>query len=106
MSGYPSIVGAPSDGELAWYAIDWHSCRRTVRRLQARIVKAVKVGRWRSVRSLQRLLVRSTCAKLLAVKQVTDNRGKRTAGVDGELWSTPEAKVKVVDRLGSRGYRP
>lgn len=106
MSGYPSIVGASSDGELAWYAIDWHSCRHTVRRLQARIVKAVKVGRWRSVRSLQRLLVRSTCAKLLAVKQVTDNRGKRTAGVDGELWSTPEAKVKAVDRLGSRGYHP
>ncbi len=106
MSGYPSIAGAPSASELAWYAIDWHSCRRTVRRLQTRIVKAVKAGRWRTVRSLQRLLVRSTSAKLLAVKQVTDNRGKRTAGVDGELWSTPEAKIKAVSRLERRGYHP
>ncbi len=57
MSGYPNIVGAPFASELAWNAIDWHSSRRTVRRLQAHIVKAVitaippgSVNNWAFVR--------------------------------------------------------
>ncbi len=68
-------------------------------------MQAVKAERWRAVRDLQRLLVRSTSAKALAVRQVTDNRGKRTAGVDGIIWSTPKAKAKAITELGRRGYQ-
>ena len=42
----------------------------------------------------------------LAVKRVTSNRGKNTAGVDHELWLTPEAKFKAINKLKRRGYRP
>ncbi|WP_305955949.1 reverse transcriptase N-terminal domain-containing protein [Pseudomonas sp. D(2018)] len=41
-----------------------------------------------------------------AVKRVTENRGKRTPGVDGKIWSTPEAKFKGAHALQHRGYRP
>ena len=57
------------------------------------------------VRSLQRLLVRSTAAKVLAVRRVTDNRGKRTPGVDGVVWRSSGAKAKAIGTLGRRGYQ-
>jgi RNA-directed DNA polymerase len=44
------------------------------------------------VRKLQQLLTRSFSTKAIAVKRVTENKGKRTAGVDGETWNTPVAK--------------
>ena len=65
-----------------------------MRSLQSRIVKAWQEGRRRKVRALQRLLTRSLSGKALAVKRVTENQGKRTAGVDGATWSTPDAKSR------------
>ena len=55
-----------------------------VSRLQARIVKAQEAGKWNKARVLQRLLVRSHSARLLAVERVSHNDGKKTPGVDGE----------------------
>jgi RNA-directed DNA polymerase len=55
---------------------------------------------------LQRLLTRSRSGKLLAVKRVTENKGKRTAGVDGEIWATPMSKLKASQSLMHRGYQP
>jgi len=100
------VAGPPCGDALDWHAIDWRRCRRIVRRLQTRLVQAVKAGRWRTVRNLQRLLVRCTAAKALAVRQVTDNRGQRTAGVDGVVWTTPAAKANAIGELGRRGYQP
>lgn len=64
------------------------------------------MGRWNKVQALQRILTRSFYAKVLAVKRVTSNRGKRTAGVDGQLWSTPKSKMTAVRQMRHRGYRP
>jgi RNA-directed DNA polymerase len=89
-----------------WNGLDWSSVHRTVRRLQTRIAKAVRNGDWRDAKRLQRLLVRSTSGKALAVRQVTENRGRKTPGVDRETWSTPEHKWKAVQSLQTRGYRP
>ena len=75
-----------------WNSIDWEKARRIVNRLQTRIVKAVKAEDKQKVRSLQRLLARSFSGKLIAVKRVSENRGKRTAGVDGKLIDTPAKK--------------
>jgi RNA-directed DNA polymerase len=77
---------------------------RYVRRLQARIVKAVKQGKWRLVRHLQRLLSHSVSGRLLAVRRVTENRGKKTPGVDGIVWDTPEKKMNAVERLKQSNY--
>lgn len=99
-------VPAFSHQANSWHTIDWYVAERKVRGLQVRIAKATKQQQWRKVKALQRMLVRSFAAKSLAVKRVTENRGKRTAGVDGELWSTPESKWLALFRLTRKGYKP
>jgi predicted metalloprotease with PDZ domain len=76
-----------------------------VRRLQVRIVQATKASRWGRVRALQRLLTHSYSGKVLAVRRVTENNGKKTAGVDQEIWDTPEKKTQAVHALKRRGYQ-
>jgi RNA-directed DNA polymerase len=88
-----------------WNAIDWHKVNRTVLRLQARIVKAQREGRYGKVKSLSRILTRSFAGKALAVRRVTANRGKRTAGVDGQLWTTPKQKAAAVEELSPQRYK-
>jgi RNA-directed DNA polymerase len=98
-------VGAVSHNTLNWPAINWPKVHRTVRRLQARIVQATQAGRWNKVKALQHLLTHSFSGKALAVKRVTDNQGKRTAGVDGVTWTSPQDKTQAVHALRRRGYR-
>ena len=88
-----------------WHSIEWSAVSGRVRRLQARIAKAAKESDWRKVRQLQRLITKSTSAKALAIKRVTANRGHKTPGIDGELWSTPEAKWAALRTLGNKGYK-
>lgn len=64
----------PGNAATPWHNIVWARVQRRVRKLQARIAKAVKEGRWRVVRRLQRLLTRSFSAKALAVLRVTENK--------------------------------
>jgi RNA-directed DNA polymerase len=101
-----SLAGAASHAEVNWHAINWQQAHENVRRLQARIVKATQHGKWNKVKALQRLLARSFSAKAIAVKRVTTNQGKRTAGIDGQLWDTPEKKAAGLQSLHQRGYRP
>jgi RNA-directed DNA polymerase len=90
-----------------WHSIDWAGCYRRVRSLQRRIVQAVQAGAWRKVKRLSYLLVRSFAARALAVKRVIENAGKKTPGIDGELWDSPEQKAEAVARIGQWcGYRP
>ncbi len=77
-----------------------------VNQLQMRIAKATREGKHRRVKSLQWLLTHSYCGKLLAVKRVTENQGRRTAGVDGILWQTPIQKLQAITTLQRRGYKP
>jgi RNA-directed DNA polymerase len=74
--------------------------------MQIRIAKATREGDWRRVKALQRMLTRTLSAKLYAVRRVTQNQGARTAGVDRELWDSPESRWLAVGRLKRRGYRP
>ena len=97
-----SIADAPSHKPIAWQTIDWAAVQRTVRRLQVRIVKAAQAGEWHKVRSLQRLLANSFSARALAVRRVTENQGKNTPGIDGEVWDTPAKKARAIERLKRR----
>ncbi len=99
-------AGALIDDADHWAQINWDQARREVRRLQLRIAKAVKESRWNKVHALQYLLSRSFYAKLLAVKRVTSNKGKKTPGVDGVLWQGARAKWRAACGLRKRGYRP
>ncbi len=100
-----SLTGAPSHPDNEWHNIDWRKVYQEVRRLQARIVKAVQASRWGKVKALQRLLTHSFSGRALAVRRVTENQGKWTPGVDGEIWDTPEKKAQAIPRLRQHGYR-
>ena len=75
------------------------SLKAPVKRLQNRIVKAKKLSRTRMVKKLQTLLVKSLNARILAVKRVSENKGKKTSGVDGKLLNTSVKKDICVDEL-------
>jgi RNA-directed DNA polymerase len=103
MTAVATPAGAVSRNDVDWHAINWHKAPTMVRRLQGRIVKATQAGRWGKVRALQRLLTHAFSAKVVAVKRVTENQGKRTPGVDGVLWETPEKKAQAVGTLYQHG---
>lgn len=96
---------AISDTER-WRSIDRRKAEDYVRKLQARIVKAQREGKHGKVKSLQWMLTHSFYGRYLAVLRVTTNKGKDTAGVDHVRWSTDAAKVKAIDTLKRRGYKP
>jgi RNA-directed DNA polymerase len=91
-----------------WADINWHNVEGNVRRLQERIYRATKNQAWRQVKNLQKLLVRATSNKLLAIRRITqENQGKHTAGIDGKVYDTPEARWKLFQEgLSLKGYKP
>ncbi len=97
---------ATSDAAKAWDSIDWNKAEAYVKKLQMRIVKAHQQGRRGKVKSLQWLLTHSFYGRALAVRRVTGNKGKKTAGVDKVLWSTPKLKYEAILGLKRRGYKP
>jgi len=97
---------APTDLWTTWEQIQWNKCEHEVRKLQARIVKAQMSGRHNKVKALQWMLTHSFYGKALAVKRVTSNGGKKTAGVDHVLWNTPNQKMDAIASLKRRGYHP
>lgn len=106
MSAVVTRTGAASGGITDWPSIPWKKVWATVRRLQARIVKAVRAGRWGKVKALVYLLTHSFAGRAAAMDRVVSNSGARTPGVDGEIWNTPEAKTDAFQTLRRRGYRP
>ena len=101
-----NVGSASSRAPQDWTSIDWKLTYGNVRVMQIRLAKATREGDWRRVKALQRMLTRSFSAKALAVKRVTENQGKRTAGVDRELWDTPQKKVTAIAQLKKQRYRP
>lgn len=102
----PRAGAAPRVTADDWNQINWRTAYANVHRLQMRIAKATREGRWGKVFSLQRLLTNSYSGKALAVRRVTTNRGKRTAGVDRILWSSPRQKATAIHDLKRHGYQP
>ena len=83
-----------------WVTTDWRKAERSVYRLQKRIFKASSRGETQVVHNLQRKLMRSWAARMLAVRRVTqDNQGKKTAGIDGKTALTAPERVQLVEEL-------
>jgi RNA-directed DNA polymerase len=100
------VVNGPEDATLGWRQVDWRAAERNVRRLRQRIFTASQAGDLPRVRSLQKLMLRSHSNTLVSVRRVTErNAGRLTAGVDGEVVLTPEAKMRLVERI-QRGTEP
>ena len=91
--------------ENQWKNIDWKKAEIYVNRLQTRIAKATQEKKWNTVKRLQYLLTHSYYAKALAVRKVTTNKGKNTAGVDKEFWSTTASKMRGVLSLTDKNYK-
>lgn len=86
--------------EAEWSKVDWRKCNKVVLNLQKRIYKATKEGRNQAVKSLTRLLLRSTSSILINIRKVTqDNRGKKTAGMDKVIALTSPKRIKLVEEL-------
>ena len=89
-----------------WNTINWAKVQRKVFKLQKRIFQAVKSGNKVKAKKLQKLLLKSHYAKLLAIRKVTqDNQGKKTAGVDGKKSLRPNQRLKLVNELRLKGYK-
>lgn len=84
------------DGD-AWDQVDWREHEQRVRRLRCRIFKAAKDGDLATARNLQKLALRSWSNTLISVRQVTQrNTGRKTAGVDGQVALTSQARAEVA----------
>lgn len=100
------MVNGPEDlprvdvDAVDWDWIEWRAVEREVRRLRQRIFKATQEGDLAKVRDLQKLMLRSRSNTLLSVRQVTQrNAGRKTAGIDGEVALTSEARADVAVRV-------
>src|SRR4051794_15830207 len=83
-----------------WNDLDWRVIERQVFKLQTRIYRAARRGDVKTVHRLQRLLLASWAARCLAVRRVSqDNRGKRTAGVDGIKNLSPARRLQLATQL-------
>lgn len=96
---------APETKMDNWNSIDWKQVKQEVKSLQLRIAKAIMEGRHNKAKALQWMLTHSFSAKLLAVKRVTENSGKRTPGVNGVLWKSPTRKFRAALSLVRKGYK-
>jgi RNA-directed DNA polymerase len=92
--------GLPPFGGDAWEHVDWRHHEGQVRRLRGRIFKAVQEGDWPLARNLQKLMLRSWSNTLVSVRQATQrNAGRRTAGIDGLVALTSQARAEMAVRV-------
>lgn len=98
-----AVDGLSGDAENR-NSIIWKKVIQIASRLQARIVKAAEAGDRKRIRGLQRLLRRPKAAKLMAVRRVTSNRGKKTPGIDGIKLNTPAKKRQAARQLNPKEY--
>jgi RNA-directed DNA polymerase len=99
VNGPDGLPGCDLDA-AGWDAICWRDHEREVRRLRCRIFKAAQEGDWPRVRNLQKLMLRSRSNTLTSVRRVTQrNAGRKTAGIDGEVALTSQARARVAGRV-------
>lgn len=93
-------MSRPEKVMYKWDEIDWRKLVRSVFKLQKRIYQASKSGDWKRMKRLQKLLLKSKSAKLLAVRRVTQiNKGKKTAGIDGVKSLSSTQRLKLANEM-------
>lgn len=90
----------------SWDSLPWNSMQRTLRQIQMKMVEAEENADSAEVARLQRKILASREARLLAVRHVSSNSGKRTPGVDGHVWDTPGQKLEAARTLSPDDYQP
>jgi len=98
-----SMFRRSKNASETWKNLPWKKFQKDLFRLQKRVFKAIQVGDKRKAMSLQRLILKSTAARMLAIRQVTQlNAGKRTAGVDGKARLNHEERLTLSDELRTK----
>ncbi len=93
-----------TDKTVEWNNLPWREIEKVIFKLQKRIYQASKDGDIKAVRKLQKTLINSWYAKLIAVRKVTqDNTGKNTAGIDGVKSLTPKQRLQLAKDLKMNG---
>src|SRR2546430_8871090 len=97
----------PPDPESeSWRKLPWRKFEQHVYRIQKRIFRAEQRGDQRAVQKLQKLLMKSRAARLLAVRRVTqDNQGKKTAGIDGVKSVAPKQRLDMAERIHPKHWK-
>jgi retron-type reverse transcriptase len=104
-----SMIRHSSNASESWKTLPWKKFRRDLFRLQKRVFKAIQVGDKPKAKSLQKLILKSTAAIMLAIRQVTQlNAGKKTAGIDGKASLTHEERFALSEKLRtqSNNWKP
>ena len=90
-----------------WSHIQWRKAHKLVKNLRQRIFRARKLGNFKTLRSLQKLMQRSYANLLLSVRRITQtNKGKATAGIDKEIINTPAQRVTLVNTWNGGNLQP
>jgi len=90
----------------SWRKLPWRKLEQHAYRIQKRIFKAEERGNQQAVRHLQKLLMKSRAARLIAVRRVTqDNQGKRTAGIDGVKSVHPKQRFAMVEKIHPKEWK-
>lgn len=98
------MIRHSSNASESWKNLPWKQFRKNLFRLQKRVYKAIRDGDTRKAKSLQKLILKSTSARLLAIRQVTQlNTGKKTAGVDGKASLSFEHRCELSEELSAKG---
>lgn len=98
-----SMIRHDSNVSESWKTLPWNKFRRNLFRLQKRVYKAIQVGDKRKAKFLQKLILKSWAARMLAIRQVTQlNAGKKTAGIDGKVSLTFEERLALSEELRAK----
>src|SRR5436305_13192710 len=90
----------------AWNKLPWRKLEQHVYRIQKRIYRASQRGNSRAVHKLQKLLMKSEAARLLAVRRVTqENQGKKTAGIDGIKAVPHKRRLAMADQIAPQHWK-
>jgi RNA-directed DNA polymerase len=96
----------PDPESESWHKLPWRTFEQHVYRLQKRIFRANQHGNTQAVHKLQKLLMKSKAARLLAVRRVTqDNQGKNTAGVDGLKAVQPHQRLVLAEQIHPKQWK-
>ena len=104
---YTSTVNGLKKPLEDWNQINWYKVNKAVKNLRQRIFLARKLGNFKKLRSLQKLMQRNYANLLLSVRRITQtNKGKATAGIDKEVINTPKQRVILVNDWSGGNQKP
>jgi RNA-directed DNA polymerase len=103
----PSRVNGHREQLENWKHIEWKKVYKIVRNLRRRIFRARKLGQWKQLRRLQKLMLKCQANLLIAIRQITElNKGRMTTGIDGEVIYTNDERVKLANNWRESNASP